>query len=339
MKAKFTALSLAASLAATTAIQAQTAVTKPVGYHTEGIVQGFNLVGVNVGNAVAAAGDFTADSATDDDVDFTTLLTDGLPYTVQNLTTGDVAAVDGFTATTLTTTPVLAVTTGDNYEIRQDMTVEDLFGSSDSTELLAGNSATADVIWVPVGDGVGYTRIFNSNVSSVLPPATPGWRAIGGALNDTGDVSGFVVPFISAVFVQRRSVDAVDIVFVGHVRSNATNIMMFQGGFNAINRVLPVGVSVNDAFGAAPNPILDGGTSATADIVWNPAGDGVGYTRIFYNTSVSVLPPATVGWRAIGGALNDTGDTGATVLRSGYLIERRGVDAIYSVEIPPSLDL
>ena len=83
-------------------VSAQTATTKPVGYHTETAKgNSFTLMGVNVGNAIAAAGEFDADDATDNDADFTALLDDGVSYTVQNINSGESASVNGNDATTL----------------------------------------------------------------------------------------------------------------------------------------------------------------------------------------------------------------------------------------------
>ena len=79
MKIKLTLLGILVSMGV---VSAQTATSKPVGYHTETAKgNAFTLMGVNVGNAIAAAGEFDADAATDNDADFTALLDDGVNYT------------------------------------------------------------------------------------------------------------------------------------------------------------------------------------------------------------------------------------------------------------------
>ena len=76
MKIKLTLLGILVSMGV---VSAQTATTKPVGYHTETAKgNAFTLMGVNVGNAIAAAGEFDADAATDNDADFTALLDEGV---------------------------------------------------------------------------------------------------------------------------------------------------------------------------------------------------------------------------------------------------------------------
>ena len=341
MKTKFTLFSLAAAMAATTSLQAQSsAVTKPVGYHTEDLFEGFNVIGVNVGNAVAAAGDFDADSAQDDDVDFTALLTAGGLYTVQNTTTGDLAAVDSWTATTLETTPTLGVTSGDSYEIRADQTIGGLFGDANESALLEGNEGTADVIWIPDGTGL-YTRIYWNNVTSddLFNPLSPGWRSIGGGNTEAKDT---VVPFHYAVFLQRRSADALSLVFVGHVRGStnaetggamSTNVPLFQG-FNVVNRVVPVGITAADA---GVSDMLTEGDESTSDVLWNPAGNGL-YTRIYNNnvTSDDLFNPLSPGLRTIGGGNTPADDE---VLESGFLVQRRAAAGTVAVDVPSGLDI
>ncbi len=341
MKTTSNLLGIAVSLAAVASLQAQnTAVTKPVGYHTESLFEGFNVIGANVGKAVSAAGDFEGPGATDTDVDFTALLTGGTAYAVQNTTTGDVASVSSWTATELTTTPALTVTAGDKYEIRAEQTIADLFGANNESGLLEGDEGTADVVWVPDGTGL-YERVYRNNVTSTDPfnPLTPGWRSIGGGNTDSASV---VVPFNFAVFLQRRSATALSLVFVGHVRGTtdtntggaaSTRVSLFQG-FNVVNRVLPVGIGAADA-GVAN--MLTPGDESTGDVLWNPAGNGL-YTRIYNNNVTSTDPfnPLTPGLRTIGGG-NTPADS--VSLESGFLVQRRAAAGIVAIDVPSGLDL
>ena len=304
-------------------VSAQTATTKPVGYHTETAKgSSFTLMGVNVGNAIAAAGEFDADDATDNDADFTALLDDGVSYTVQNITSGESASVNGSDATTLDTD--LAVSSGDSYEVRADVTVGSLFGAANEAGLGAGNATTADVVWIPTGDGVA--QVFYDDGKG-FPPRPAGWRAIGAG---GADQAGTSVPFTAGIFIQRRAADDLDIVFVGHVRTEATSFGVGTG-FNFLNRVLPVGVALDDT---GLDAFLAKGNSGSGDLVWSPDGNG-GYAQYYY-TDGGGFPPQSKGWKAVG---QGDADKGAETLGSGYAIQRKGEAGSVSVAIPNGLDL
>ena len=320
MKIKFTLLGILATMGV---VSAQTATTKPVGYHTETAKgNSFTLMGVNVGNAIAAAGEFDADDATDNDADFTALLDDGVSYTVQNITTGESASVNGRDATTLDTD--LAVSSGDSYEVRADVTVGSLFGAANEAGLGAGNATTADVIWIPTGDG--FAQVFYDDGKG-FPPRPAGWRAIGAG---GADQAGTSVPFTAGIFVQRRAADDLDIVFVGHVRTEATSFGVGTG-FNFLNRVLPVGVALDDT---GLEAFIAKGNSGSGDLVWSPDGNG-GYAQYYY-TDGGGFPPQSAGWKAVGAG---DADKGAETLGSGYAIQRKGEAGSVSVAIPNGLDL
>lgn len=304
-------------------VSAQTATTKPVGYHTETAKgNSFTLMGVNVGNAIAAAGEFDADDATDNDADFTALLDDGVSYTVQNITSGESASVNGNDATTLDTD--LAVSSGDVYEVRADVTVGSLFGAANEAGLGAGNATTADVVWIPTGDG--FSQIFYDDGVG-FPPRPAGWRAIGAG---GADQAGTSVPFTAGIFIQRREAADLDIVFVGHVRTEATSFGVATG-FNFINRVLPVGVALDDT---GLQETLAKGNAGSGDLVWSPDGKG-GYDQYYY-TDGGGFPPQTQGWKAVG---QGNADRGTSTLGSGYAIQRKGEAGSVSVAIPNGLDL
>ena len=304
-------------------VSAQTATTKPVGYHTETAKgNSFTLMGVNVGNAIAAAGEFDADDATDNDADFTALLDDGVSYTVQNITSGESASVNGRDATTLDTD--LAVSSGDSYEVRADVTVGSLFGAANEAGLGAGNATTADVVWIPTGDG--FAQVFYDDGKG-FPPRPAGWRAIGAG---GADQAGTSVPFTAGIFIQRRAADDLDIVFVGHVRTEATSFGVGTG-FNFLNRVLPVGVALDDT---GLEAFIAKGNSGSGDLVWSPDGNG-GYAQYYY-TDGGGFPPQSAGWKAVGAG---DADKGAETLASGYAIQRKGEAGSVSVAIPNGLDL
>ncbi|MDB4712145.1 hypothetical protein OAF65_10105 [Verrucomicrobiales bacterium] len=320
MKIKFTLLGILATMGV---VSAQTATTKPVGYHTETAKgNSFTLMGVNVGNAIAAAGEFDADDATDNDADFTALLDEGVSYTVQNITSGESASVNGNDATTLDTE--LAVSSGDAYEVRADVTIGALLGAANEAGLGAGNATTADVVWIPSGDG--FSQIFYDDGVG-FPPRPAGWRAIGAG---GADQAGTSVPFTAGIFIQRRAAADLDIVFVGHVRTEATSFGVGTG-FNFLNRVLPVGVALDDT---GLEAFIAKGNSGSGDLVWSPDGNG-GYAQYYY-TDGGGFPPQSAGWKAVGAG---DADKGAETLASGYAIQRKGEAGSVSVAIPNGLDL
>ncbi|MCP4847867.1 MAG: hypothetical protein GY899_07975 [Verrucomicrobiaceae bacterium] len=327
MKTKLSLLGIIASLSAVVTVSAQnTAVTKPVGYHTETVLgDAFTLLGINVSGPVAAAGDFDADSAQDDDVDFTTLLTAGTPYTVQNLATGAAASVTGFNANTLTTT--LAVSDGDTYEIRQDSTVASIFGANNEAGLGEGDENSADTIWVPQTDG-SFIQIYRST-GGLFGDA--GWRQIGDAQTDQ---SGQVIAFTSSIFIQRKQADPLDIVFVGHVRTSATTYGLLAGQFNFVNRVLPVGITLADTnieAAIAAGTWADGDAD-TADMIWVTNGAG-GYDQ-FYFSEGGIFGDAQ--WTKRGG---DGTDQAGQELTSGFAIQKRSANSSVTIALPGDLDI
>jgi len=320
MKIKLTLLGILVSMGV---VSAQTATTKPVGYHTETAKgNAFTLMGVNVGNAIAAAGEFDADGATDNDADFTALLDEGVNYTVQNITTGSSAAVTGFDATSLTTD--LAVSSGDSYEIRADVTLASLFGAANEAGLQDGTAATADIIWVPTENGFAQ---YYYNPGQAFPPVSAGWKQIGAG---NADQAGASVPFTAGMFVQRRAASDLDIVFVGHVRTEATSFNI-ASGFNFLNRVLPVGVALADT---ELQNFIAKGNGGSGDLIWSPDGNG-GYAQYYY-TDGGGFPPQSAGWKAVGAG---DADKGGETLASGYAIQRKGDAGSVSVAIPNGLDL
>ena len=250
------------------------------------------------------------------------LLDDGVSYTVQNITTGESASVNGRDATTLDTD--LAVSSGDSYEVRADVTVGSLFGAANEAGLGAGNATTADVIWIPTGDG--FAQVFYDDGKG-FPPRPAGWRAIGAG---GADQAGTAVPFTAGIFVQRRAADDLDIVFVGHVRTEATSFGVGTG-FNFLNRVLPVGVALDDT---GLEAFIAKGNSGSGDLVWSPDGNG-GYAQYYYSDGGG-FPPQSAGWKAVGAG---DADKGAETLGSGYAIQRKGEAGSVSVAIPNGLDL
>jgi hypothetical protein len=331
MKALYSTLSAAAlAVAVITPAFAQTATTKPVGYRTETVTAGvFNLLSPNLDNKIGAAGALDAvagTTLTDNDVDFTTAFasTDSLILTITSgANAGLVQDVTAFAQHTLTTAQDISgmAPVGTQYEVRKVQTVADIFGANNEAGLAGGTATTADVIWIPDGSG-GYTLVFRS--TGGLPGI--GWRRVGGG---PADAAGTAIPFTDSFFIERRGATNLDVVFVGHVRTQAVKTVVESGIFTPVSRLLPVGVSLADS--QLQNDIAQG-TAVNADLVWNPNGTG-GYDIYYYSTGG--LPG--IGWRRVGGGNTDQS---AVLLESGYLVQRKAAGAAtVTLRVPPGLDL
>lgn len=318
---------------ALTSAYSQTATTKPVGYRTEVIKGGnvFNLLSPNLDNAVGASGTFESAAGavlTDDQGTFTTAFTAGTALTLK-ITSGANAGitqdVTAFTATTVTTGQDISglVTAGTSYELRATPTVASLFGATNSAGLLgsASNSNTADLIWIPNGDGT-YTRIFYSTGGI----QGTGWRAPGIASTDRGATP---IAITDAVFVQRKGTTDLSVVFTGHVQTTATKAAVVNG-FNPVSRVIPVGITLAQSQ-LETELTQSASNSNTADLIWNPTGTG-NYDRYFYSNGGI----QGTGWRSPGIASTDRG---SVVLNSGYLIQRKGNSTNVTLRLPTGLDL
>ena len=209
------------------------------------------------------------------------------------------------------------------YEVRADVTIGSLFGAANEAGLGAGNATTADVVWIPTANG--FAQVFYDDGKG-FPPRPAGWRAIGAG---AADQAGTSVPFTAGIFIQRRQAEDLDIVFVGHVRTEATSFSI-GSGFNFLNRVLPVGVALDDS--GIENFIKKGNTGS-GDLIWSPDGNG-GYNQYYY-TDGGGFPPQTKGWKAVG---QGNADRGSATLASGYAIQASEAGSV-SVAIPNGLDL
>jgi len=136
-------------------------------------------VAIAVGLTSSAFGQ-AANSVTDDDVDFSSVLAAGTYILEIEDATGVLQVVDTFAGGVITTPDDLSatVTAGVSYTIRPISTIASVFGETNSAGLTGGPSAaTSDVIFVPDGAG-GFNEFFffNGNIlvanTNPLSPAT-----------------------------------------------------------------------------------------------------------------------------------------------------------------------
>ena len=310
------------ALAAISSASAQENTTKPVGFRTETIKAGvFNLISAELTEAVSAAGTATGVSATgltDDAADFTTTLAGTETWVVQ-ITSGAAngTVIEVTAAGTTLTSPDFAaagVAAGDSYEVRASKTLADIFGPANEAGLTAGTADTADIIWVPNGDGT-FTRYYQK----LGGLGGNGWRSLA---SPTKDESGAPIVYSDAFFIQSRSATDKNLVIVGHVQTRAATVGLIQG-FNFVSRIAPVGQTLATT---GLLPTLLGGASANADLVWIPDGAG-GYTR--YYSKIGGL--GGDGWRSLSAP---AADASGTPLASGVIIQRKGAATNAKVGVP-----
>jgi hypothetical protein len=312
----FIPLSALVALAASSSLFAQTpAFSKPSGYVTQTISQGFNLIGLTLGPSSQLSGKFTAvgtTSVTDSQTNFTTGLTAGGLYILE-ITSGTkdglVVEIGSWTGNVLNTVDNLSsqgVAIGDGYKLTKAPTLEEIFGTTTSVLTKSSNSSLADNVWVPNGLG-GYDRYFLNNSSA--------WRnAAGGAALNTPIV------FLDGLFVQKRNAGSVSIVITGQVKSDATIINVTQG-FNLVGTVFPAGSTLQSS--GLDVTLKKNNNSSLADLVWVPTGPGT-YARYFVNAGGA--------WRdAAGGAA-----PAALALTSAVFIQRRDAGSTQVLLTPPA---
>jgi len=257
--------------AAVGSVSAQSAVSPVVGYRTETIQQGFNLVGFNLHGKVLASG--TIDGATgavvnDASVDFSTILNGAGETYLLEVTSG---AQDGMVAeiasaangsVTLVAAPGVTFAATDTYSVRRALTLTEVFDN-----LTAGfTEATADVVWIPTGSGT-FDRFFKH-------AGTGNFRAAGTFFDPVKPIAIF---YPDACFVERKGSTPIDIVQSGTVKLTST-VVDAPNGFYPVSVSGPAGSTLNNSGLAAT--LKRGFTEATADVVWVPTGVG-SYDRYF----------------------------------------------------------
>lgn len=321
-------------------VASQAAVTDPVGYTTEPLVSGFNIIGINLSNPVSASGAFetiSGTSLTDDDVDFTASLAAAEPHTLQ-ITSGTNAGINtsivSWAGNTIVTGDDISslITTSDTYEIRKALTVEDAFGAANEAGLAAGNtnSTGADLVWVQTDSG--FSKVYyNAVAGSGFGAIGVGWKT---TTTGNTDASKTPIYYSDAIFVERVGAGALSLTFSGSVVTNASVVAVLPG-FNYVNRILPVSFTLADsgleAFLAQGNT-----NSIDADIIWVSNGAG-GYDKYYYNgVAGSGFGAIGIGWK---GTTTGNTDQSAVDLSGGFIIERKTGATSVVLPIPPGVDI
>lgn len=324
------AMGLTALLAGSAA--AQESASKPVGYETLTIEDGFNYLGLRLHEAPVASGTITAidaDSIEDSAADFSSL-TGTYILEIDN-GTGIIQEVVSFnSATEIPTADLTAdVAVDDAYTLRPVATLESVFGAANEAGLNAGETGTsgADQIWVPDGAG-GFAKYYYDNVNQNT--FGPAWSI---ANNDATVIDPATISLVyTDGLVVLGAGGANTFVVTGSVKLTETNYML-SSGFNYLSSVSPAGATLESMFGAANEAGLNPGETGTsgADQVWVPAaGD---FDKYYYdNVNQNTFGPA---WSI---ANNDATVIDPTTISlddaSGIIIVNPGADKGLTAGVP-----
>lgn len=319
---------LAAASLVSPAAFAQTATSNTVGYVTESLAVGFNLIGLSLHDQTVASGTFESESMspvtldagtaderivygiTDVDIDFATI-DPGAAATLlleieSGAQTGAVAEVDSVDGDTIYLSESLGAGAAE-YNVRKAATLDDIFGTS----LQGGaTSGTADIIWLPDGSN-SYSQFFYSTVGSEFRDVTAPFVAA------SAPVSVF---YPDAIFVQVKG-SSKDVVFAGEVKTVDT-VFNAENGFNLVAVAGPVGQTLSNS--SLSEVLTASSTSGNADIVWVPDGAGA-YTEYFYS-SVSNQ------WKLTSSPFGSSQDE--VSLPSAIFIQRKGTSTAGVMTLP-----
>jgi hypothetical protein len=325
-------LTAIAALAASGLSNAQTAAySKPSGYVTQDLSQGFNLLGLTLLNSPAASGLFetiNASSLVDDQLSFTPI--SGRKYVLE-ITSGaitgaifevEASGISGTTITPVTTSPTtdlttLGITTSDTYAVRIAPTLEEIFTT---TPLASGgvlvpglSSLNADVIWVPISPGV-YNRYFLHS---------SGQFRIDGTTTAAPNVP---IIYGDAFFVQKKNSSAASITLTGEVKTNSSITVLAQG-FNLVNTVVPAGATLANV--GLEDDLTPGLSPLNADILWVQTSS-LNYDQYFLRSG---------NWRSVAAPTVDltSQQTEAISLSGAVLIQRKSATPVtVDITVPSS---
>jgi hypothetical protein len=309
---------------------AQESASKPVGYETLTIEDGFNYLGLRLHEAPVASGIITAidaDSIEDSAADFSAL-TGTYILEIDN-GSGIIQEVVAFNSSTEIPTEDLtgAVALDDSYTLRPVATLESVFGA-DGGDLDPGNAGTggADQVWIPDGTG-GFDKYYYDNTN--LTTFVASWTNADGS-NAPVDPATISLVYTDGLVIVGAG-GSNDFVVTGSVKLTETNFAL-ASGFNYVSSVSPAGSTLASMFGTDNESLLDAGNAGTggADQVWVPVAGG--FDKYYYdNTNLTTF---VADWT--------NADTGAAVVpanvslddASGLIIVNPGVAQSNSAGVP-----
>lgn len=296
---------------------ADPAYTSPVGYSTQTLKVGYNLIGITLQTSPLAAGKFetiTNTTATDNDVTYAPVA--GKTYVLE-ITSGTLigsifevpaASISGG-AITITTVPAtdlvaLGLTTADSYKLRVAPTLENIFTTvplSSGGVLNAGLSATgADVVWIPTGAGTYNKYFLHSNTAAFRRAGT------------STPTPNIPLIYADGILVQKKTATAASLTVSGEVKNVGTNSALVTG-YNLLSAVAPVGLTLANA--GIENGLTPGLSATGADLLWIQQPD-LSYIKYFRRTNGA--------WRTSTVAVDMTApEIQAVTLSKGFYIQRK----------------
>lgn len=323
-------LTTLAALSVASPLHAQTpAFSKPSGYTTKSLLQGFNLVGLNLQTPTVASGVFenaVGTALTDDELslspvagktyilEITASATPALVGTIQDIAS---TSISGTTITSNDDLAALGLAAGDSYALRVAPTLEDVFGvvsvTNGGTLQAALNSGSADVVWIPNGTG-NYAKYYLHGSGAFRNVAT--------------NLASPNVPLVYAdgFFVQKKGTTAASLTVTGEVKLVGTNSVCVQG-FNPISTVSPTGLNLWNS--GIADDIQASLNSGSADIIWVQQAN-LTYEKFYRHSSGN--------WRNVVANTNLTQEQAEAIsLSNGVLIQRKGASPInLDLNVPES---
>ncbi|HUF62814.1 MAG TPA: hypothetical protein VMN36_12120 [Verrucomicrobiales bacterium] len=313
------ALSIGAGIALAQEVEA---FTKPVGYQTHVMKNGFNVFGVNFVNAPLVAGALTGvngTTLTDTNADFSGLDT-ALQHTIE-FEDGSWAVIASIAGTNVTTESNISaqVAAGDRYIVRQVKTIGEIFGPENESGLEAGTDAnSSDIIWVPDGSG-GFRKLYYTIGDGFF--LTPGWKDLTTADENQADAG---ILFTHGLIFERVAAEDLEVIVTGHVKTTPTDVVVDQE-YTYLSRIYPTGSTLDNS--SLVDGVTIGDSATTSDNVWMPDGSG-GFTKNYYTTGDGFF--LTEGWKDVATGDADAADTETT---SGYIMQIVG--DTYTVTVTP----
>jgi hypothetical protein len=298
------------------------AFTKPVGYQTHVMKNGFNVFGVNFVNAPLVAGALTGENGTtlsDTNADYTGLDL-ALQHTVE-FENGAWAVIASVAGTDITTATDISgsVAAGDRYIVRQVKTIGEIFGPDNESGLQAGTSAgDSDIVWVPTGDG-NFRKLYYTVGDGFF--LTEGWKDV-----NTSDDNQENAPvlFTHGCIFERVGAEDLEVIVTGHVKTTPTDVLV-DAEYTYLSRIYPTGSTLDNS--SLVDGVTIGDSAATSDNIWMPDGAG-GFNKFYYTTGDGFF--LTMGWKNVATGDDDAADTEIT---SGYIMQIVGDE--YTVTVTP----
>lgn len=334
-------LATLAAFTASSSLYAQSPVfSKLSGYTTQTLKPSLsNSVGFNILSPAVAEGAISAVSGdgntiTDSNASFASKLPVNAMCTIEITSGAAVGAVREFNSFTGTSVSISAaisdLAAGDKYIIRKNATLQEIFPMGSPLTGAALNPDTADIVWVPDGNG-GYTQYWYK--TSDTEGSIGWWTTEDGSTRGVQVAQDIPLLYTDGITVQRKSGSINELILEGQVKTTASTPYVLTG-FNDVSINAPVGSTLFNAGLSSSGNFLGAATSPeNADILLVPDGDG-GFSRYWYKTSDT---QGSIGWWTTeDGITRGVQVTEDVVLPPSCTIQRKGAPKFMKIDVPSS---